>query len=150
MLKELGVRIGFPSGSNCHLRGQGLHHLICSYEGIRNSLVLTNKESVRKTIPSLDERLERETERAAKLQSKDSKDWSDDENKLHKAYMEGKNPMLEYTWSLIKEEVKEERKEAFRKRGESAKRKTAENSKGDRPEGPLKKEAKKEKKLKTV
>lgn len=145
MLKELGVRIAFPSGSNCHLRGQGLHHLISSYEGIRHSLVLTNKESVRKTIPSLDERLEHEIERANRLESKDSKDWSDDEHELHKAYMEGKNPMLDYIWGLIKNEVKQGRKEALLKRRETAKRKAAENSKGDHPEGPLKKEAKKAK-----
>lgn len=67
--------------------------------------------------------------------------------------MKGKKPqvMLEYTWSLIKNEVKEERKESLLKRGESVKRKAAEkNSMRDRPEGSPKKEAKKTKKLKTV
>ncbi|KAK7697148.1 hypothetical protein SLS64_013847 [Diaporthe eres] len=141
----LGVRQHLPEELKVTLATTG------NYEGIRHSLVLTNKESVRKTIPSLDERLEHETERAAQLQSKDPKDWSDDEIKLHQAYMKGKNPMLEYTWSLIKNEVKEERKESLLKRGESVKRKAAENkSNRDRPEGSPKKEAKKTKKGKTV
>lgn len=33
VLKELGVRIPFPSGSHCHLRGRELHHAITEYSG---------------------------------------------------------------------------------------------------------------------
>ncbi|KAK8102356.1 hypothetical protein PG984_015502 [Apiospora sp. TS-2023a] len=52
VLKELGDRISFPSGSHCHLRGRELHHSITEYSagnngGLRHSLVMTNKESVR-------------------------------------------------------------------------------------------------------
>ncbi|KAK7917674.1 hypothetical protein PG985_011282 [Apiospora marii] len=53
VLKELGVRIPFPSGSHCHLRGRELHHAITEYTGgnkggLRHSLVMTNKETVRR------------------------------------------------------------------------------------------------------
>ncbi|KAK8067741.1 hypothetical protein PG996_006853 [Apiospora saccharicola] len=53
VVKELGVRIPFPSGSHCHLRGRELHHAITHYDGgdyggLRHSLVMTNKESVRR------------------------------------------------------------------------------------------------------
>lgn len=149
MLKELGVRIAFPSGSNCHLRGQGLHHLISSYEGNRHCLVLTNKESVRRTIGDLDQRLKEETDRAAELNAKDPQDWTDEECKLNKAYTGGKNSMLEYTWSLITDEVNKEKeeeiKEAALKREEAAKRKEADKPKEDRPEEPPNKKVKKTK-----
>lgn len=144
MLKQLGVRIAFPSGSNCHLRGQGLHHLISRYEGIRHSLVLTNKESVRRTIDDLDRRLEHETERAAKLESKDPQDWTDEEHELEKAYTKGKDAMLEHTWTLIKAELQEKEEKA--REETAAKRKEADNSKEDHPEDPPKKRAKKAKK----
>lgn len=140
VLKELGVRIAFPSGSNCHLRGQGLHHLISSYEGIRHSLVLTNKESVRRTASSLDDFSKQERARAAKLESKNPKDWSDDENKLHQAHKEGRNAMLEYAWDQIKESSNQEKREKAREK--EAKRKEADNSKQDHLEEPPKKTAK--------
>ncbi|KAG6354102.1 hypothetical protein INS49_005073 [Diaporthe citri] len=134
VLKQLGVRIAFPSGSNCHLRGQGLHHFISRYKGIRHSLVLTNKESVRRTIDDLDQRLKEETERAA---------WTDEEHELDKAYTEGKDAMRERTWSLIKAELQEKEDEAREEL--AAKRKEADNSKEDHPEDLPKKKAKKSK-----
>lgn len=53
LLKELGFRIPFPSGSHCHLRGRELHHAITRYTGgdyggLRHSLVMANKGSVQK------------------------------------------------------------------------------------------------------
>ncbi|KAK8005612.1 hypothetical protein PG990_011649 [Apiospora arundinis] len=52
VLKELGVQIAFPSGSHCHLRGREPHHAISRYSGgdsggMRHSMVMTNKETVR-------------------------------------------------------------------------------------------------------
>lgn len=154
VLKELGVRIAFPSGSNCHLRGQGLHHLISRYEGIRHCLVLTNKESVRRTTDDLDERLKEETERAAKLESKDPQDWTDEEHELDKAYTEGKDAMLEYTWIIIKAELLQEKEDKAREKAAAAERKEADSSEEtdsseeadsseeDDPDDPPKKKAK--------
>lgn len=143
MLKELGVRISFPSGSNCHLRGQTLHHMVSSYEGMRHCLVLTNKESVRKTIRSLDERLEQETDRATQLGLRDAKDWSDDEQKLHEAYTAGKSSMLEHTWSLIKNEVQEHKAAQSKARQAQADKSKEDKSKEDHPEEPPRKKARK-------
>lgn len=98
VLPELGVRIPFPSGSNCHLRGRELYHLITGYEGTRHSIVLTNKESVRKTMTKFQDRYNEEEVNAARLQSKDRKDWSDGEAELHEASMKGRSAVLGLVW----------------------------------------------------
>lgn len=110
VLPELGVRIPFPSGSNCHLRGRELWHLITGYEGTRHSIVLTNKESVRKTFTEFEGRVKEKGANAVKLQSKDRKDWSDDEAELHEAYLKGRSAILGLIW---KSEM--ERREAAKK-----------------------------------
>ncbi|KAH8777730.1 hypothetical protein F5883DRAFT_639781 [Diaporthe sp. PMI_573] len=125
VLKELGVRIPFPSGSNCHLRGEGLQHLITGYDGIRHSIVLTNKESVRRTYPDFRNRYREEMAKLDGLQSKDPKDWSDDEVKLKEASEEGKSAVLELIWRSGKEKRK------------------AGDSQGETPEQPPKKKTKK-------
>lgn len=97
------------------MRGRELYHLISDYEGIRHSIVLTNKESVREISRKFKLRYEEKMAKVEELQSKDRKVWTDDEAKLHEASMKGKSAVLELIWrsEAEKEKAMEAQKKAI-------------------------------------
>ena len=71
VFKGLGVRIEYPSGSHCHLRGSELYHYVMPYKGIRHCLVLITKESVVKAAKVIEERMEELRKTVNELQAKE-------------------------------------------------------------------------------
>ncbi|KAG8167522.1 hypothetical protein KVR01_003211 [Diaporthe batatas] len=99
VLPWLGLRISFPSGSSCHLRGREIYHYVTGYQGHRYCVVLTNKESVRKTIPDFQKGYKEMMEKVEELKKTNVDDWSEDERKLMEANLEGKSAVLELIWN---------------------------------------------------
>lgn len=98
MLKELGVRIAFPPGSNCHLRGQGMYHHVQRYKGTRHCLVLTNKESVRKTAPDFQAALVESMRKYSDIKAKELAPVGDREKTLLEAGDQGEDAVLDWIW----------------------------------------------------
>ena len=82
VMKDVNLRVDFPSGSHCHLRGEKLHHFVVPFEGERSCLVLTGKENVRKATQDIKSLLSVKTAEIATLQVNDPTILSDYENAL--------------------------------------------------------------------
>lgn len=110
--------IAFPSGSNCHLRGQGLYHHIGSYQGVRHSLILTNKQSVRLTAPIFDEKLLEFSGRYEDLKASGTQPTSVEDKALMQAGNQGQDAILEMIWSKAQVDRKKKRADRDKSRTE--------------------------------
>ena len=70
VFKHLGVAIEYPSGSNALFRGTELHHFITRYWKRRHCIVLTTKESVKKSAQQIKKDMEMVRKEAGKLRYK--------------------------------------------------------------------------------
>lgn len=106
VVPELDLNIPFPSGSNCHLRGREIYHYVTGYEGHRHCIVLTNKESVRKTLPDFEKAYQERMKTVAELQMKDEEEPSKEEKDFLKnfpgANKEGKRAVQQLLWQLAR------------------------------------------------